>query len=327
MESHSRVAFSLLLLWAFTASFVNVATAQDLYPSKPIRLVVTTAAGGANDLVARAVADRLSESLHQPFVVENLPAGNGSVAGGQVARAAPDGYTLMIVVDSTLTVNPHLYTNITYDVFRDFTPIGIITRVPVVLVANNDVKANNVRELIALAKAEPGKLNYASTGVGTSLHIGMELFKLMTKTDIVHVPYRATTTSMADLMGGRIDVLLTGVSSAKALAESGKLKILAIGSQRSPLLPDVPTIAESGVPGYDLSSWFAMLAPPNMPPAIVERLTAELQKAAKDPRFIASLVPQGMQIVAGSSDEMRAQMQADSKKWADVIKQANITIN
>jgi tripartite-type tricarboxylate transporter receptor subunit TctC len=231
MESHSRVAFSLLLLWAFTASWVNFASAQDAYPSKPIRLVVTTAAGGANDLVARAVADRLSENLHQPFVVENLPAGNGSVAGGQVARAAPDGYTLMIVVDSTLTVNPHLYTNITYDVFRDFTPIGIITRVPVVLVANNDVKANNVRELIALAKAEPGKLNYASTGVGTSLHIGMELFKLMTKTDIVHVPYRATTTSMVDLMGGRIDVLLTGVSSAKALAESGKLKILAIGQR------------------------------------------------------------------------------------------------
>ena len=261
--------------------------------------------------MARTVAERLSDGLGQPVVVENLPAGNGSIAGGQVARAAPDGYTLMIVVDSTLTVNPHLYTNITYDVFRDFTPIAIITRLPVLLVANNGVKANNVSELIALAKAEPGKLNYASTGVGTLLHIGMELFKLMTGTDIVHVPYRATTASMADLMGGRIDVLLTGVSSAKALAEGGKLKILAIGSQRSPLLPDVPTIAESGVPGYDVSSWFAMLAPPNMPPALVDRLTAELKKAANDPRFIATLVPQGMQIVMSSPDEMRAQMQAE----------------
>ena len=298
----SRPMLSLLLLWtlttwALTTPLMKDAAAQESYPSKPIRLVVTTAAGGANDLVARTVAERLSEGLGQPVVVENLPAGNGSVAGGQVARAAPDGYTLMIVVDSTLTVNPHLYTNITYDVFRDFTPIAIITRLPVLLVANNGVKANNVSELIALAKAEPGKLNYASTGVGTLLHIGMELFKLMTKTDIVHVPYRATTTSMADLMGGRIDVLLTGVSSAKALAEGGKLKILAIGSQRSLLLPDVPTIAESGVPGYDVSSWFAMLAPPNMPPSLVDRLTAELKKAANDPRFIATLVPQGMQIV------------------------------
>lgn len=326
MRSNPCATFSMLLFWALTGPLMNVVPAQEAFPSKPIRLVVTTAAGGANDLVARTVADRLAESMHQPFIVENLPAGNGSIAAGQVAGAAPDGHTLMIVVDSTLTVNPHLYKNITYDVFRDFTPIGIISRVPVLLVANNNVKANNVNELIALAKAEPGKLNYASTGVGTSLHIGMELFKLMTKTEIVHVPYRATTTSMADLMGGRIDVLLTGVSSAKALADGGKLKILAIGSQRSPLLPNVPAIAEA-VPGYDVNSWFAMLGPPNMPPTIVDRLTDELQKAAKDPRFVAALVPQGMQIVAGTSDEMRAQMQADSKKWSDVIKQANITIN
>src|SRR5262245_17238552 len=159
---------------------------QEVYPSKPIRLVVTTAAGGAGDLVARAVADRLSESMRQPIVIENQPVGNGVLAGSQVARAAPDGYTLMIAVDSMLVVNPHLHANLPYDPFRDFAPISAVTRNSLVLVTNTSVKANNVRELIALAKGNPGKLNFASTGLGTVLHIGMELFKNMTNTEIVH---------------------------------------------------------------------------------------------------------------------------------------------
>jgi tripartite-type tricarboxylate transporter receptor subunit TctC len=321
--SSLHLAYSLM----FAALALGSASAQQAYPSKPIQLVVTTAAGGANDLVARSVAERLSEGLGQPVVVENLPAGNGSIAAGNVARAAPDGHTLMIVVDSTLTINPHLYKNISYDVFKDFTPISILTRLQVVLAANTSVKANNIRELIDLAKANPGKLNYASTGVGTQLHIGMELFKLMTKTDIVHVPYRATTAAMADLMGGRIDVTLTGVSSAKALVEGGKLKALATGSQRSPLMPDVPSMSEAGVPGYDVSSWFAMLGPPQMPRNIVDRLSAELKKMANDPRFVAALTPQGMQIVMSSPEEILSAMRTDSKKWGDVIKQTGTTIN
>ncbi len=312
---------------AALASFVAPVQAQDAYPSKPIRLVVTTAAGGANDLVARTLAERLSESMRQPVVIENQPAGNGGIAAGQVARAAPDGYTLIMVVDSTLTVNPHLYRNLSYDPFKDFTPISAVTRLPLVMVVNPD-KAANVRELIALAKANPGKLTYASTGLGTQLHIGMELFKLMTKTDILHVPYRATTGAMADLMGGRIDMVLIGQSSAKAQAETGKLRILAIASPtRTPLMPDVPTMEEAGVPGYEVSSWFGLLAPANTPKTIVDRLAQAVKKATTDPRFIATLAPQGMQILATSPDETLAMMRADSKKWGDVITATGTTIN
>lgn len=310
------------------ASFAAPVQAQDAYPSKPIQLVVTTAAGGANDLVARAVAERLSESMRQPVIIENQPAGNGGIAAGQVARAAPDGYTLIMVVDSTLTVNPHLYRNLAYDPFRDFTPISAVTRLPLVMVVNPGTKAANVRELIALAKANPGKLTYASTGLGTQLHVGMELFKLMTKTDILHVPYRATTGAMTDLMGGRIDMVLIGQSSAKAQVESGKLRILAIASpKRTPLMPDVPTMEEAGVPGYEVSSWFGLLAPARTPKTIVDRLAQEVKKASTDLRFIATLAPQGMQILAASPDETLAAMRADSKKWGDVITATGTTIN
>ena len=309
------------------AQSAQPAWAQETYPSKPIHLVVTTAAGGAGDLVARALADRLSQSFGQPAIVENQPAGNGAVAAGQVARAAPDGYTLMSVVDSTLTINPHLYRNLPYDPLRDFTPVSIVSTLPLVLVTNSVLATNDVAGLIALAKANPGKLNYASTGIGTVLHVGMELFKLVTKTDIVHIPYRATTVAMADVMGGRIDMILIGQSSVKPLMESGKLRVLAIASpRRSELMPEIPTLEELGVPSYEVRSWFGMLAPARTPDAIVERLSGEVKRAAADPRFIAALAPLGMQIVASSPVEMRAAMEADSKKWADVIAASGITI-
>jgi tripartite-type tricarboxylate transporter receptor subunit TctC len=333
MGYRHRFVTSRALVWALMCAALSsfaahIGGAQESYPSRSIHLVVTTAAGGANDLVARALAERLSESMRQPVIIENQPAGNGGIAAGQVARAAPDGHTLMMVVDSTLTVNPHLYRNLAYEPFRDFAPISTVTRLPLVLVINTTTKANDVRELIALAKASPGKLNYASTGVGTQLHVGMELFKLLTKTDIVHVPYRATTAAMADLMGGRIDMVLIGQSSAKAQVESGKLKILAIASpQRSPLMPEIPTMQEAGVPGYEVSSWFGMLAPAKTPRSIIDRLSREVRKAAGDPRFVATLAPQGMQIIASSPEEALAAMQADSKKWGEVIAATGITIN
>ena len=302
--------------------------AQDHYPAKPIQLVVTTAAGGALDLVARTVADRLSAAMHQPIIIENQPAGNGAVAAGQFAKATPDGHTLMMVVDSTVTINPHLYRNLTYDPFRDFAPVSVVTRLPLMLISNPAVQAANLQELIALAKANPGKLNYASTGVGTQLHIGMEMFKLMTKTDIVHVPYRATTGAMADLLGGRIDLALLGLSSARAPVESGKLRAYAIAApQRSPLMPDVPTADEVGLPGYEVRSWFGMFAPAKTPPAVIDRLSREIKKASTDPKFIAALAPQGMQIVASSPDEMAQSLREDFRKWGDVIRETGTTIN
>lgn len=302
------------------------AWAEESYPSKVIHLVVTTAAGGADDFVARTVAQRLSATMGRPVIIENEPAGNGSVAAGEVSRAPADGYTLIMVVDSTLTINPHLYKTLGYDVFRDFTPISIISRLPTVLLARADLPANNVQELIALAHTRPGKLNYASTGVGTVLHVGMEMFKIATKTDIVHVPYRSTPGAQNDLMAGRIDVMLAGIGAA--LSHNDKLKVLAITSpQRSPLLPNIPTVAESGVPGFNLTSWFAMLGPPHLPQTIMDRLTAELNKAAADPQFRSLFEKVGMQIVVSSPQQMRAEMEADSKKWGEVIKTIGLTIS
>jgi tripartite-type tricarboxylate transporter receptor subunit TctC len=320
--------FALLLTFAFISLNHTQSHAQDSYPTKPIQMTVTTAAGGALDLVARTVADRLSASMGQPIIIENQPAGNGGVAAGQFSKAKPDGYTLMMAVDSTVTVNPHLYRNLSYDPFRDFAPVSLVTRLPLVLLSNSAVKAANLKDLIALAKANPGKLNYASTGVGTQLHIGMELFKLMTKTDIVHVPYRGTTSAMADLMGGRIDLVLIGLSSAKAQVESGQLRAYAIAApQRSPLMPNVPSADEAGLPGYKVESWFGLFAPAKTPPSIIERLSQEIKKASSDPKFIAALAPQGMKIVASSPQEMAEAMRADAKKWGDVIRETGVTIN
>lgn len=304
------------------------AHAQDNYPWKPIQLVVTTAAGGALDLVARTVADGLSASMHQPIIIDNQPAGNGSVAAGQFAKAMADGHTLMMVVDSTVTINPHLYRHLNYDPFRDFAPVSIVTRLPLMLVSNPGVPARDLQELIAYAKTNPGKLNYASTGVGTQLHIGMEMFKLLTNTDIVHVPYRATTSAMADLLGGRIDLALLGLSSVKAQVESGKLRAYAIAApQRSSLMPDIATADEAGLPGFEVRSWFGMLAPAKAPQSVIDRLAREIKKASIDPKFVAALAPQGMQIVASSPEEMAQAMREDSKKWGDVIRQTGTTIN
>ena len=327
MDSKFKYAVVVLALGVTLLSAAS-AHAQDNYPSKPIQVVVTTAAGGALDLVARTVADRLSASMHQPIIIDNQPAGNGSVAAGQFAKAVPDGHTLMMVVDSTVTINPHLYRNLTYDPFRDFAPVNVITRLPLVLVSNSSVQAHDLKELIALVKANPGKLNYASTGVGTQLHIGMEMFKLMTKTDIVHVPYRATTLAMADLLGGRIDLALIGLSSAKTQVESGKLRAYAISApQRSSLMPNVPTADEAGLPGFEVRSWFGMFAPAKTPPSVIDRLSREIKKASTDPKFVEALAPQGMQIIASSPDEMAQALREDSRKWGDVIRDTGTMIN
>jgi tripartite-type tricarboxylate transporter receptor subunit TctC len=320
--------FAVLSVLGIGLSSVPSAHAQDNYPWKPIQLVVTTAAGGALDLVARTVADGLSASMRQPIIIDNQPAGNGSVAAGQFAKAIPDGHTLMMVVDSTVTINPHLYRHLNYDPFRDFAPVSIVTMLPLMLVGNPGVPARNLQELIAYAKTNPGKLNYASTGVGTQLHIGMEMFKLLTNTDIVHVPYRATTSAMADLLGGRIDLALLGLSSVKAQVESGKLRAYAIAApQRALLMPDVATADEAGLPGFEVRSWFGMLAPAKAPQSVIDRLAREIKRASVDPKFVAALAPQGMQIVASSPEEMAQAMREDSKKWGDVIRQTGTTIN
>jgi len=290
------------------------------YPSKPIRLVLPQPAGGAVDLIARSLGDRLSEQMRQPVIIENQPGANGGLAASQVTRATPDGHTLFMAVDTNLVVNPSLYPNLSYDPFRDFIPISIIAKVYLVLVASSQVQASSVKELIAYAKANPGKLNYASIGLGTQAHLGMELFKLMTKTDIAQVSYRGTAPAMTDIAAAVVEVMFTGPPSAMSLAAGGKVKLLAVASpQRSKLMPNVPTVQEAGVPGYELAGWFGLLAPAKTPQSVVDRLSDEVKKAGADPRLKDRLTEQGLEVFGSSSDEMLAIMRSDTKKWSEVI--------
>jgi tripartite-type tricarboxylate transporter receptor subunit TctC len=312
----ARIALACFCLLAFGA---NV-RAEEPYPSKPIRLILPQPAGGAVDLIARALGDRLSESMRQPVIVENMPGANGGLAAGQVARATPDGHTLFMAVDTNLVVNPSLYPNLTYDPFRDFIPISIIAKVYLVLVASPKVEINSVQELLAFARANPGKLNYASIGLGTQAHLGMELLKMMTKTDITQVSYRGTAPAMTDIAAGVVEVMFTGPPSALALAAGGKVKILAVASPtRSQLMPQVPTVQEAGVPGYELSGWFGLLAPAKTPQSVIDRLSSEVKKAVADARLKDRLTEQGLEIFGSTSAEMLAVMTADTKKWSEVI--------
>src|SRR5262249_27289157 len=277
-----RVAAALacFALLALMAASGESARADEPYPSKPIRLVLPQPAGGAVDLIARALGDRLSHALRQPVIVENQPGANGGLAAGQVARSTPDGYPLFMAVDTNLVVNPNLYPNLAYDPFRDFVPISIIAKVYLVLVASSKIEANSVGELLAFARAHPGKLNYASIGLGTQAHLGMELLKIMTKTDITQVSYRGTAPAMTDIAAGVVDVMFTGPPSAMALAAGGKGKMLAIAApSRSSLMPQLPTMQEAGVPGYELSGWFGLLAPAKTPQHFIDRLASEVKTA------------------------------------------------
>ncbi len=303
------------------------AVRAEPYPSHPIRLVLPQPAGGAVDLIARALGDRFTEQMRAPVVVENMPGANGSLAAGAVARAAADGYTLMLAVDSNLVINPSLYHNLSYDLFRDFAPISIIARLHMVLVANPKVEADNVRELIAYAKAHPNKLNYASIGLGTAMHMGMELFKFMTGTEINQVSYRGTAQAMTDVVAGIVDIMFTGPPSARSMSEGGRLKLLAVASPgRMALIPDVPTMEEAGVPGYEMASWFGLLAPARTPSAIVERLSQAVKTALDDRKFDELMKAQGLEIVGGTPEAMWSTMQADTEKWAKLIKATGIEI-
>jgi tripartite-type tricarboxylate transporter receptor subunit TctC len=321
-----RLTASLAFVVAGLLATADAGSAQD-YPSRTIKLVLPQPAGGAVDLIARTLGDRLSEQMRQPVIVENMPGANGGLAGAAVARAAPDGYTLFMAVDSNLVINPSLYKNLSYDPFRDFSPIGIIARLYVVLVANPNAPFDSVRELIDYAKAHPNKLNYAGIGFGTAMHMGMELFKFMTKTDINHVSYRGTAPAITAVVAGEVEMMFTGPPSAQSMAEGGKLKLLAVAApQRIPLMPKVPTVQEAGVPGYELASWFGLLAPANTPKAIVDRLSQEVNKVVNDPRFADKMKAQGLQVVGSTPDQMMAAMRADTKKWSDLIQATGIKI-
>ena len=307
-------------LFALAIAATGPAWAEDQYPTRLISIVLPQPAGGAVDLIARTLGERLSESMKQPVIIENKPGANGSLAAGQVARATPDGYTLFLAVDTNLVVNPSLYPDITYDPFKDFVPIGVIAKLYLALVSNPKLPVDNIADLIKLAKAKPGKLNYGSIGYGSPHHLGMELFKLKTKTDLMQVQFRGTAATNAALIGGVVDVGFTGPQAAISLAKSDKLKILAVTSpQRSKLLPNVPTMQEQGVPGFELSTWFGLLAPANTPKSIVDKLSREMRKAVADPEFKNRITTLGLDVVGSTPEEMLALMKTDTVHWRNLI--------
>lgn len=326
MIRQARFAAMAVAFSAFGLSAPQVLHAQT-FPTRTVTIVVPTTAGGGTDIIARLIGDQLSKQLGQAFVVENRP-GAGSVVGTvAAAKSAPDGYTLLAGLNANMAVNPSLFANLAYDPIRDFTPVAMLADYPFLVVVNNDLPAKSIKELVALVKSKPGQINYASAGNGTGQQLSMELFKMMTSTDMKHVPYRGAQPAYLDVISGRVPVFFDNMASAMSLAKSGKVRALAITSkQRSPLMPEVPPVAESGVPGYEYHTWFGLWAPKNTPKPVIEKLHAEVRKALADPAVRAKVaatagVPSAMPLA-----DIEPFVKAEIVKWAEVIKRAGIKV-
>ena len=298
------------------------------YPTKPIRLVVPFPAGGATDILAREVAKHLTETWGQSVVVDNRPGAGGNIGSELVAKAPPDGYTLEMGTVGTHAINASLYAKMPYDHVKDFVPVILVAGVPNVLVVNPSVPVNSVQELIAYAKANPGKLNFASSGAGTSIHLSGELFKVMAGVQMMHVPYKGSAPALQDLIGGQVQLMFDNLPPSLPQIKAGKLRALAVTSAtRAPALPDTPTIAEAGLPGFEASSWFGVLAPAGTPPAIVAKLNAEIAKWLGSPEAKEKLAGVGANIAGGTPDDFARHIQAETAKWAKVVKESGAKVD
>jgi len=299
-------------------------SAQD-YPSKPIRLVVPYPPGSGTDIVGRLLAQRLGESLGQQVYVDNRPGAGATVGTAFVAKGTPDGYTILMADLGPLAIGPSFYRQLPYDPIKELAPISQVAVLPFVLVVHPSVPANNVPELIALAKAKPGQLNYASVGNGTAVHLATELFRQITGVDIVHIPYKGSAPALTDLVAGRTSMMFVNVLSVRGFLESGQLRAIAIGTaERSPSMPEVPTVAESIQPNFRAGVWFGLLAPAETPRAIIDKLNAETVRVLQTPDFKAKLIEQGAESVPSSAEEFSALIQAEITKWADVIRSSGV---
>jgi tripartite-type tricarboxylate transporter receptor subunit TctC len=313
-----RIGFALCVLVALGAE----AFAQS-WPARPIRLVVPFGAGGGTDNLARIIEPLVSKGLGQPLVIENRPGGGSVIGMDAVAKAAPDGYTL-VMTDTSIAVNPSLKP-LPYDTIKDFEPVSLLSTAPVILVAHPSMPAKTLAEFIALAKREPGKLNYASGGIGASTHLGGELLKFVAGIDVAHVPYKGTGPAMNDLIGGHVQVMFSGISSARPHLDAGKLHALAVtGDARNAAVPNVPTFAEAGLAGVTASTYWGILAPKGTPKEIVERVSTEFAKAVRDPDVVARIAQLGYLPIGGGPSDYAANVKSEIAKWAPVIKAANI---
>jgi tripartite-type tricarboxylate transporter receptor subunit TctC len=303
------------------------AGAQD-YPTKPVRMVVPFTPAGTTDILARIVSQKLSEAWGQQFVVENRPGAAGNLGSDMVAKAAPDGYTLLMGTVSSHGINPTLYNKMPYDAVKDFQPVTLVALVPNMLVVHPSVEAKNVQELIALAKKNPGKLNVASSGSGTSIHLSAELFKTLTGVDMLHVPYKGSGPAVTDLVGGQVQLMFDNMPSSIEHVRAGKLRALGVTTaKRSPAMPDLPTIAEQGVAGYEATSWFGVMAPAGTPKPIVDKLSQQIAKDIKSSSGTKLLAEQGAEPVGNTPEEFAAFITAEIAKWAKVIQASGAQID
>ncbi|MGB6965267.1 MAG: tripartite tricarboxylate transporter substrate binding protein [Xanthobacteraceae bacterium] len=304
----------------------NPLFAQD-YPTRPVTIVVAQPPGGGTDIIARIIANQLSIQMGQPVVVENK-AGAGTVVGTAfAASAAPDGYTLLTGLTTNMAVNPSLFAKLAYDPIRDFTPVGMLATFPFAVVASNNFPAHSIKELIEMAKAKPGDINFASGGNGTGQHLSTELFELEAGIRMTHVPYRGATPAYADVMSGQTPVFFDNLASALGQIQGGSVRALAVtGKERSPLLPNVPTVAESGLPGYDYEVWFGLWAPKNTPRPVVEKLYAEIQKALDNPDVKKRITEDTGTPMKMPLADIEPFVKSEIAKWADVIKRGGVAV-
>ncbi len=318
------------LLGAAAAAICTLSTGAaqaqaDAYPSKPIKWVVPFPPAGAMDTIARTLGEQMGRKLGQTFVIENRPGAGGNIGADAVAKSAPDGYTMMIVANG-MAVNKFLYGKLSYDPVKNFAPVSLVAVVPNVLVTNvAQSKATSVADVIAQAKAQPGKVTYASAGNGTSIHLAGELFASMAKVDMLHVPYKGSGPAVTDLIGGQVDYMFDSITSAMPHIQSGKLRAIGVTTaKRSSALPNVPTIAEAGLPGYELSPWFAVYMPAGTPKPIIDKINAALLEAMKLPEVKARLAAIGAEPIGSTPEQLAAHLDGEMAKWGRIIQERGI---
>jgi tripartite-type tricarboxylate transporter receptor subunit TctC len=315
-------ALSILALIAATVG----AAAQD-YPIRPITLVVPYAAGGGNDAMARIVADKMSKTLGQQIVIENRGGAGGSIATRAGAKAAPDGYTLILGGTGTLAINPALYGNVGYDPRKDFTPVGLIGTSALIVLVHPSLPARSISELIALAKAQPGKLNYASAGSGSGIHLATELFQFMAGIKLTHIPYKGSGPALTDLVGGHVNLYFSSLPPAQGVSREGKVRALAVtGATRSAVFPDVPTVAESGLPGFEAVLHYGIVAPAGTPRPIIDKLNAALREAVASPDTKTRMAADGTEPLISTPEEYATDIDREETKWSKIVRESGAKV-
>ncbi|MGP0093796.1 MAG: Bug family tripartite tricarboxylate transporter substrate binding protein [Xanthobacteraceae bacterium] len=326
MLSGLRAVCLAMLIGVAALAGRSPALAED-YPSRPITLVVPYAPGGGNDAMARIVADKMSKVLHQQIVIENRGGAGGTIATRQVAKADADGYTLGLGGTGTLAIDPTLYPQVGYDPRKDFAPVGLIATSPLIVLVNPDLPAHSIPELIALAKAQPGKLNYASAGSGSGIHLGTVLFASMAGINLTHIPYKGSAPALTDLIGGHVDIYFSSLPPAIGVARDGKARPLAVtGAARSKLFPELPTVAESGLPGYEAVLHYGIVAPARTPRAIIDKLQTALREAVASEETQARLAADGTEPFASTPEEYAADIDREETKWSQIVRKSGAKV-